>query len=177
MKLLVGRQIALKEFFQVDLAVSWVEQPVSGASFYLLGSNKGYILLSSFSEEVNYGSGFHCVELPQGIFAIVTGFMNWRFAKQAAEKGANALFVFQSVERPEELLFAKAVCWGSSREFNIPVVLFAQHAATVHLFFCVPGQGQERSGILFDATSSCIVELDVSRTDSGRFFTVKTLVG
>ncbi|MCS7174595.1 hypothetical protein [Pseudothermotoga sp.] len=176
MKLLVGRQIALKEFLQVDLAVSWVDQPVNGASFYLLGSDKGYILISSFSEEVNYGAGFHCVELPQGIFAITTGFMSWKFAKQASEKGANALFVFQSVSKLEDLLMAKAVCWGSSREFNIPIVLFVQHASVIHLFFCVPGQGREKSGILFDATSSCIVELDVSRTDSGRSFTVKTFV-
>lgn len=177
MKLLVGRQIVLSEFFHVDLAVSWVEQPIAGASFYLLGSDKGYILLSNSFEETSYGSGFHLLELPQGVFAVVTGFMNWRFAKKAAELGANVLFVFQDVSKPEELLLAKTICWGSSKEFNIPVVLLARHAGASHLFFCVPGQGREQSGILFDATSSCVVELDVSRTDSGKSFIVKSLAG
>ncbi|WP_041076228.1 hypothetical protein [Thermotoga caldifontis] len=177
MKLFLGRQIVLSEFFNVDLAVSWVEQPVSGANFYLLGSDKGYILLSNFSEETSYGLGFHVLELPHGLFAVVTGSMNWRYAKRAAELGANALFVFQDLSKPEELLLVKTICWGSSREFNIPVVLLAKHAGATHLFFCVPGQGMDRSGILFDATSSCIVELDVSRTDSGKFFIVKSLAG
>jgi len=174
-RLLVGRQIVLSEFFHVDLAVSWVEQPIAGANFYLLGSERGYILLSNFSEETSYGSGFHLLELPQGLFAVATGFMNWKYAKRAADLGANVLFVFQDVSKPEELLLAKTICWGSSREFNVPIVLLARHGNATHLFFCVPGQGREQSGILFDATSSCVVELDVSRTESGKTFSVKSL--
>lgn len=176
MRFLLGRQIVLKEFYHTDLAVSWIEEPVAGAYAYLIGNDRGYMYVVANSDEIHYGNDFDYLNTPFGKVAVVCSskVIGWESIYACKKSEALLTVVFQRVASISDLLLTKAICWGASREFNIPVALVANHASSIQYQLCVPGQGKDLSGVVFDSTASCIIDMDVSKTESGIFFTVRS---
>lgn len=176
MRLLLGRQIVLKEFYHTDLAVSWIEEPIVGAYAYLIGNDKGYMYVAANSDEIHYGSDFDYLNTPFGKMAVICSskVINWELIHNSRESDTLLTIVFQRVTNISDLLLTKAICWGASKEFNVPVALLINHADNLQYQFCVPGQGREQSGIVYDSTTSCMIDMDVSKTESGVFFSVRS---
>lgn len=176
MKLLLGRQIVLKEFPLIDLVISWIEEPVAGALAYLIGSDKGYMYILANSEDIHYGSGLDYLDTIYGKIAVICSDkdLSWKVFKSAKTHEALLAVVFKYLESYDDLFLTKTICWGSSREFNIPVVLIANYKGNLHHQLCVPSQGEDRSGIIFDSTTTCVVEANMFETDDGVMFRIRS---
>lgn len=176
MRLLLGRQIVLKEFYHTDLAVSWIEEPIVGAYAYLIGNDKGYMYIVANSDEIHYGSEFDYINTPFGKVAIICSSKTvcWELVHSSKKSETLLVVVFQRVTNISDLLLTKAICWGASKEFNIPVALVANYSGNLQYQFCVPGQGKEQSGMVYDSNASCMIDIDVSKTESGVFFSVRS---
>ncbi|MFN4190339.1 MAG: hypothetical protein ACK4E2_05050 [Pseudothermotoga sp.] len=176
MRLLLGRQIVLKEFYHTDLAISWIEEPVAGAYTYLIGNDKGYMYVVANSDEIHYGSDFDHLNTPFGKVSIICSSkpIGWELIHSSKKSDALLVVVFQRAANISELLLTKAICWGASKEFNIPVALLVNHLDHLQYELCVPRQGKEQSGMVYDSSASCIIDMDVSKTETGVFFTVRS---
>jgi len=175
-RLLLGKQIVLKEFYHTDLVVSWIEEPVSGASTYLIGNDKGFMYIVANSDEIHYGNDFDLLNTPFGKVAVICSSkgIHWELIYNSKKSDALLTIIFQRAANISDVLLTKAICWGTSREFNIPVALLTNHAEHLQYQFCVPNQDREQSGLVYDSTASCMIDMDVSKTESGIFFSVKS---
>lgn len=176
MRFLLGRQIVLKEFYYTDLAISWIEEPVAGASNYLIGNERGYMYVAANSDELHYGGDFDFLTTPFGKIAVIccTKPVHWQLIHNAKKAEVILTVVFQNASSVSDLLLSKAICWGSSREFNLPIALLVNRADTLQYQFSVPGQGKDHSGLVIDSTTTCMIDMDVSKTESGLFFSVRS---
>ncbi len=174
MRLLLGKQIVLKEFLAVDLVISWVDEIASGANDYLIGSEKGFIYFSRNSDEILYGSGANFLSGACGRMAVLCSDLplKWEDILKMKEEGATFFVVFTRADRFADLLLAKSICWGCSCEFQVPIALAIKNSDVVHYQLSVPNQGE--NGLVIDTTATTVFDVDVLESSSGLFFNVKT---
>ncbi|AEH50847.1 hypothetical protein [Pseudothermotoga thermarum] len=174
MRLLLGKQIVLKEFLNADFVISWVDEVVPGAEAYLIGSEKGFIYFVTNSEEIHFGNDNDVICTNFGKMAVfcVNEVPKWETIWQIKEKGADILVIFANVVKLADLLLMKSICWGCALEFKIPIFMVAKHSNVLHYHFTMPGQ--ENNDLIIDTTSTVILDIDVLKNQTGTSFFIKT---
>ncbi len=174
MRLLLGKQIVLKEFMTTDLVISWVDELVPGATSYLIGNEKGFIYFTSNSEDIQYGSSIDFVHSACGKMAVLCSEkpLRWETILRVKEEGATFLAVFTRVDKFSDLLLTKSVCWGCTCEFKLPIALVARSGDFVHYQLSVPNQNED--SVVVDTTATVVFDIDVLESESGLSFMVKS---
>jgi len=162
MIVLLGPQMILEEFEEVDISISWLEVPFPGARFTIMGTENFFIVIKN-GEMILKGQEYEIVNLEGKKLLIVCGSESiypeiFYFGKT---QGAQMGVVFSKAKNLSELALYKAKFWIYSQDNHFPVLSLIKFLDKVQYNVYIPmEETQIGNGILSESTAPSIVKFE-----------------
>ncbi len=158
----MGPQIGLLEFEDVELSISWREEPMMRSDVTVIGDEKEVAVFSKDGESMT-SQDFLLFDSPKR-FLVVTGndALYPELYHYAASKGASFVIAYEKVTGMGGLLTSKYRGWVHSQESGLVVFEIIDVAGRLHYGIYAPLEKTDKNnGVLSEGNSPLVLEVDL----------------
>ena len=162
MVVLLGPQMILEEFEEIDVSISWLETPFPGARFTIMGTENFFVVMRN-GEVTLKSQEYEVVDFEGRKILIVCGneAMYPEVFYFGKSQGAQMGVVFSKAGNPGELALYKAKFWIYSQDNHFPVLSLIKFLDKVQYNVYIPmEETQKGNGILSESTAPSIVRFE-----------------